>query len=56
MYDTLLLLPLFQGISERDFTKILEKVKFHFEKYAAGQYIGFPIYLFYCKQNLQKTL
>lgn len=39
MYDTLLLLPLFQGISERDFTKILEKVKFHFEKYAAGQTI-----------------
>ncbi len=39
MYDKLLLLPLFQGLGKQDFTTILEKAKFHFQKYAAGQSI-----------------
>lgn len=39
MYETLLLLPLFQGISREDMTKILEKVKFHFIQYKAGDTI-----------------
>lgn len=30
MYDTLLQLPLFQGLCKDDFTNIIEKVKFHF--------------------------
>lgn len=33
MYDTLLLLPLFQGMSRTDLTRILEKVQFHFLKF-----------------------
>lgn len=33
MYDNLLLLPLFQGLSKNDFTTILEKVRFHFLTY-----------------------
>lgn len=36
MYDKLLQLPLFQGISKFDFTDILEKVKIHFNKYEPG--------------------
>ena len=32
MYDTLLQLPLFQGLCHNDFTEILEKVKIHFAK------------------------
>lgn len=32
MYDTLLQLPLFQGLCKNDFTNILEKVKLHFHK------------------------
>lgn len=36
MYDKLLQLPLFQGLGKNDFTQILEKVKFHFHKYAPG--------------------
>lgn len=39
MYDTLLLLPLFQGISERDFTKILEKIKFTLKNSSRPDYI-----------------
>lgn len=37
MYDTLLQLPLFQGLAQEDFTNILEKVKLHFTKYKAGK-------------------
>ncbi len=39
MYDTLLQLPLFQGIGINDLTNILGKVKFHFAKYNTGQKI-----------------
>ncbi|EJX06146.1 transcription regulator, CRP family [gut metagenome] len=39
MFDTLLQLPLFQGLSQDDFTCILEKVKFDFTKYKAGEVI-----------------
>ena len=39
MYDTLLQLPLFQGLGKNDITEILSKVKFHFKKYSAGEYL-----------------
>lgn len=39
MYDTLLQLPLFQGLSQEDFTNIISKVKLHFVKYKEGQII-----------------
>lgn len=37
MYDNLLLLPLFQGLSKNDLTTIIEKVKFHFHQYKEGE-------------------
>ena len=37
MYDNLLLLPLFQGLSKNDLTTIIEKVKFHFLQYKEGE-------------------
>lgn len=39
MYDTLLQLPLFQGMSKIDLTRILEKVQFHFLKFADKEVI-----------------
>ncbi|KAA6332308.1 hypothetical protein EZS27_019165, partial [termite gut metagenome] len=39
MYDTLLRLPLFQGICREDLTAIIEKVKLNFLKYEAGKQI-----------------
>lgn len=39
MYDTLLQLPLFQGLGRNDITDILSKVKFHFKRYEAGECI-----------------
>lgn len=39
MFSTLLQLPLFQGISQEDFTHILGKVKLHFSKHKAGEVI-----------------
>ena len=39
MYDNLLLLPLFQGLSKNEFTTIIEKVKFHFRTYPDGETI-----------------
>ena len=39
MYDTLLQLPLFQGLCKDDFTSIIEKVKFHFHQFNAGETI-----------------
>ncbi|ERI81065.1 cyclic nucleotide-binding domain protein [Bacteroides pyogenes F0041] len=39
MFDTLLQLPLFQGLCRQDFTQILDKVKLHFVKYKAGETI-----------------
>ena len=37
MFDTLLQLPLFQGLCQEDFTNILDKVKLHFTKYKPGE-------------------
>ncbi|MFV0546704.1 MAG: Crp/Fnr family transcriptional regulator [Bacteroides sp.] len=39
MFDTLLQLPLFQGLCHEDFTTILEKVKLHFTKHKPGEVI-----------------
>lgn len=39
MYDTLLQLPLFQGLGKNDITEILSKVKFHFRKHNPGEYL-----------------
>lgn len=39
MYDNLLLLPLFQGLSKNDLTTIIEKVKLHFRAYQQGEVI-----------------
>lgn len=39
MYDTLLQLPLFQGLCKDDFTNIIEKVRFHFHQLNAGETI-----------------
>lgn len=40
MFDTLLQLPLLQGLASEDFTSILEKVKLHFVKLKAGETIA----------------
>lgn len=40
MYDNLLQLPLFQGLSKDDLTTIIEKVKFHFVTYREEQTIA----------------
>ena len=40
MYDTLLQLPLFQGLGKNDFTDIIEKVKLHFTKFKVGELIA----------------
>ncbi|MDR0893634.1 MAG: Crp/Fnr family transcriptional regulator, partial [Mediterranea sp.] len=39
MFETLLQLPLFQGMCHEDFTIILDKAKFHFAKHKAGKCI-----------------
>ena len=39
MYETLLQLPLFQGLCTDDFTSIIEKVKFHFRNYSGNETI-----------------
>lgn len=39
IYDTLLQLPLLQGLGKGDFTNIIEKVKFHFQHIEAGKKI-----------------
>jgi len=39
MYDQVMLLPIFQGISRDQLTAILEKVHFHFAKYKGGEEI-----------------
>ena len=36
MFDTLLQLPLFQGLAQEDFTNILAKVKLHFIQHKPG--------------------
>ena len=40
IYDTLLQLPLFQGLAKNDFTSILDKVKIHFLKRKAGDTVA----------------
>lgn len=40
MFDTLLQLPLFQGLAQEDFTCILGKVKLHFTKHKSGETIA----------------
>lgn len=37
MFDTLLQLPLFQGLAQEDLTSILGKVKLHFTKHKTGE-------------------
>lgn len=39
MFDTILQLPLFQGLAQEDFTNILGKVKLNFTKHKAGEVI-----------------
>lgn len=39
MYDNLLLLPLFQGLSKNDLTNIIEKVKFNFQTFQEGDVV-----------------
>lgn len=39
MFETLLQLPLFQGMTEEDLTLILGKMKLHFSKYKSGECI-----------------
>ena len=39
MYERLLSLPLFQGLSKNDITNIIDKVKFHFLKHAENEII-----------------
>jgi len=39
MYERLLQLPLFQGLTLDNLTHVLEKVKFHFEQYKPGETI-----------------
>lgn len=39
MYDTLLSLPLFQGMSQADFNSLLQKIRLDFVRYAQGDVI-----------------
>ena len=39
MYDVLLQLPLFQGVSRAKISELIEKTKFHFLKYKSGEQI-----------------
>ena len=39
MYNTLLQLPLFQGMSKDDLSDIIEKAKFHFQKFESGAHL-----------------
>lgn len=39
MYDLMLELPIFQGLSHDQLTAILEKVPFHFKKYRSNEYL-----------------
>lgn len=42
MFDTLLQLPLFQGLSHEDITQILEKVKVQFTRHKSGEVLLSP--------------
>ena len=37
MYNTLLQLPLFQGMSKNELSRIIERVRFHFQKFEPGE-------------------
>ena len=37
MFDTLLELPLFQGLCHEDFTTIIEKIKLHFSRHRSEE-------------------
>ena len=39
MYDVLLQLPLFQGVSRAKISELIEKTKFHFLKYPDGEFL-----------------
>ena len=39
MFDTLLELPLFQGLCHEDFTTIIEKIKLHFSRHKKGNIV-----------------
>ena len=39
MYDILLQLPLFQGLSQEQLTLIIEKIPFHFRKFRSNEYL-----------------
>ena len=39
MYDVLLQLPIFQGVSRNKISELIEKMKFHFLKYPDGEKI-----------------
>lgn len=39
MYETLLQMPLFQGLGEDEMTRIIGKVKLHFQKFKAGSVV-----------------
>ena len=43
MYDTLLMLPLFQGMSKTDLTRIIEKVQFHFVKFEDKEVVSVKV-------------
>ena len=40
MFDTILQLPLFQGLTQEDFTNIVGKVKLHFTKHKPGEILA----------------
>ena len=40
MFDTMLQLPLFQGLAQEDFTNILAKVKLHFVRHKKGEVLA----------------
>ena len=37
MYDVLLQLPIFQGVSRNKISELIEKINFHFLKYPDGE-------------------
>ena len=39
MYDTLLSLPLFQGMSQTDFNSLLQKIRLDFVRFETGETI-----------------
>ena len=54
MYETLLQLPLFQGLCTDDFTSIIEKVKFHFRNYSDNETIMSQGEVVKCRREIFK--